>query len=177
MAVSPIDLGHEVDYVDIDTAKVPYRFSVKLINRTFIFTVKGGAMKPVEIRKQIIPFVDYIDNADGLARRAPWCTVFVSETDTDISERDEYASVDVATVFLCFTVYDNGAEGQGHRDIMMLYELVKRHFLTQPVLAPNFYCRREMRLLLDSRETAPIFSSAMRLDFEEPILEAESELI
>ena len=30
-----IDLGNEVSYIDVDTSKVPYTFSVKLGDRTF----------------------------------------------------------------------------------------------------------------------------------------------
>jgi hypothetical protein len=40
MALQLIDLGAEVEYIEIDAARVPYSFSVKLIDRTFAFTVK-----------------------------------------------------------------------------------------------------------------------------------------
>ncbi|MEA4901850.1 phage baseplate plug family protein [Desulfitobacterium sp.] len=40
MALQLIDLGNEVTYIDIDTEKVPYTFSVKLIDKTFTLTVK-----------------------------------------------------------------------------------------------------------------------------------------
>jgi len=40
MSVSLIDMGQEVGYVDVNTAKVPYKFSVKLIDRTYTFTIK-----------------------------------------------------------------------------------------------------------------------------------------
>lgn len=35
-----IDLGNEVEYIEIDTTKVPYTFSVKLDDRTYSFTVR-----------------------------------------------------------------------------------------------------------------------------------------
>lgn len=35
-----IDLGSEVEYIEIDTTKVPYTFSVKLDDRTYSFTVR-----------------------------------------------------------------------------------------------------------------------------------------
>lgn len=35
-----IELGSEVEYIDIDTSKVPYAFSVKLADRTYSFTVR-----------------------------------------------------------------------------------------------------------------------------------------
>jgi len=40
VALQLIDLGSEVEYIDIDTAKVPYTFSVKLTDKTYTFTVK-----------------------------------------------------------------------------------------------------------------------------------------
>jgi len=40
MALQLIDLGNEVEYVDINTKKVPYSFSVKLTDRTYTFTIK-----------------------------------------------------------------------------------------------------------------------------------------
>ena len=35
-----IELGAEVEYIEIDTSKVPYTFSVKLKDRTYSFTVR-----------------------------------------------------------------------------------------------------------------------------------------
>ena len=35
-----IDLGAEVEYIDIDTGKIPYDFSVKLGDKTFSFTIR-----------------------------------------------------------------------------------------------------------------------------------------
>ena len=35
-----IDLGNEVSYIDIDASKVPYKFSVKLNDRTFTFGIR-----------------------------------------------------------------------------------------------------------------------------------------
>ena len=35
-----IDLGSEVSYIDVDTSKVPYNFSVKLDDRTFTFCIR-----------------------------------------------------------------------------------------------------------------------------------------
>lgn len=40
MALQLIDLGNEVTYIDINTEKVPYTFSVKLTDKTFVFTIK-----------------------------------------------------------------------------------------------------------------------------------------
>ena len=39
MALQLIDLGQEVEYIDIDTAKVPYTFSVKLTDKTYMFSI------------------------------------------------------------------------------------------------------------------------------------------
>lgn len=35
-----IDLGNEVNYIEIDTRKVPYNFSVKLQDKTYTFCIK-----------------------------------------------------------------------------------------------------------------------------------------
>lgn len=40
MALQLIDLGNEVEVVEIDTSKVPCTFSVKLTDKTYTFTVK-----------------------------------------------------------------------------------------------------------------------------------------
>lgn len=40
MALQLIDLGTEIKYIAIDAEKVPYSFSVKLEDKTFVFTVK-----------------------------------------------------------------------------------------------------------------------------------------
>lgn len=40
MALQLIDLNSDIEYIPIDTAKVPYSFSVKLVDRTYRFTVK-----------------------------------------------------------------------------------------------------------------------------------------
>lgn len=40
MALQLVDLNEDIEYIDIDTAKVPYSFSVKLTDKTYTFTVK-----------------------------------------------------------------------------------------------------------------------------------------
>lgn len=40
MALQLIDLNSDVQYIAIDVSRVPYSFSVKLIDRTYTFTVK-----------------------------------------------------------------------------------------------------------------------------------------
>ena len=40
MALQLIDLNEDVEYIDIDVSKVPYSFSIKLTDKTYMFTVK-----------------------------------------------------------------------------------------------------------------------------------------
>ena len=40
MALQLIELSKDVEYIDIDVSRVPYTFSVKLSDKTYIFTVK-----------------------------------------------------------------------------------------------------------------------------------------
>jgi len=66
MALELIDLSHEVSYIDIDADKVPYTFSVKLIDKTFTLTIKyndaGGFYTAdlLEIGGEVLVFGDPI---------------------------------------------------------------------------------------------------------------------
>jgi hypothetical protein len=40
MALQLIDFGNEVQYIDVRPDRVPYSFSVRLIDRTYTFTIK-----------------------------------------------------------------------------------------------------------------------------------------
>jgi hypothetical protein len=40
MALQLIDLGNEVEYIDINPDKIPYSFSIKLTDKTYVFTIK-----------------------------------------------------------------------------------------------------------------------------------------
>ena len=54
-----IDLGNEVSYIDVDTSKVPYTFSVKLGDRTFAFSIRYNVV--------ILPFA--LPTDDHVARQ------------------------------------------------------------------------------------------------------------
>jgi len=43
MALQLIDLNADVQYIHVDAARVPYSFSVKLMDRTYTFTIKYNA--------------------------------------------------------------------------------------------------------------------------------------
>lgn len=43
MALQLIDLNADVQYINVDVSRVPYTFSVKLTDRTYIFTIKYNA--------------------------------------------------------------------------------------------------------------------------------------
>ena len=40
MALQLIDLNKDIEYISIDTSRVPYSFSIKLTDKTYTFTVK-----------------------------------------------------------------------------------------------------------------------------------------
>ena len=44
-----IDLGQEVEYIDIDVSKVPYTFSVKLSDKTYSFTIRYNVTATGEV--------------------------------------------------------------------------------------------------------------------------------
>lgn len=43
MALQLIDLNADVQYINVDVSRVPYSFSVKLTDRTYVFTIKYNA--------------------------------------------------------------------------------------------------------------------------------------
>ncbi len=43
MALQLMDLNQDIEYINVDVSRVPYSFSVKLIDKTFTFTVKYNA--------------------------------------------------------------------------------------------------------------------------------------
>lgn len=40
MALQLMDLNQDIEYINVDVSRVPYSFSVKLIDKTFTFTIK-----------------------------------------------------------------------------------------------------------------------------------------
>ena len=40
MALQLIDLNADVQYIDVDVNRVPYSFTVKLLDKTYTFTIK-----------------------------------------------------------------------------------------------------------------------------------------
>ncbi|MBR1438039.1 MAG: hypothetical protein IJ587_05820 [Synergistaceae bacterium] len=40
MALQLIELSQDIEYINIDVSRVPYTFSVKLLDRTYAFTIK-----------------------------------------------------------------------------------------------------------------------------------------
>lgn len=66
-----IELGSEVQYIEIDTSKVPYTFSVKLEDRTYSFTIRyndvGGfftADLSISATGEVLAYGDPIRYAD-----------------------------------------------------------------------------------------------------------------
>lgn len=43
MALQLMDLNQDIEYINVDVSRVPYSFSVKLIDKTFTFTIKYNA--------------------------------------------------------------------------------------------------------------------------------------
>ena len=80
MALQLIDLGQEVEYIDIDTAKVPYTFSVKLTDKTYMFTIKYN-----EVGKF------FIDTMKLVGRRICTSTASSSKADRQTRRRSAQA--------------------------------------------------------------------------------------
>ncbi len=98
MALQLADMGAEVEYIDIDTSKVPCTFSVKLFDKTYTFTVKynseGGffTVDLFDINNNVLAFGEIIRYGRPLFNvvedeRFPIPVIIPScITDDDISE-------------------------------------------------------------------------------------------
>ena len=98
MALQLIDLNQDVEYIDIDNAKVPYSFSIKLVDKTFTFTVKYNDIGKfftadlLDVNGNVLAFGEVIrygrplfnvveDERFPIPVIIPFCV-----TDTDVSE-------------------------------------------------------------------------------------------
>ena len=61
-----IDLGQEVEYIDIDVSKVPYTFSVKLSDKTYSFTIRYNDTGGFFTLPVIIPLCLTGDDVDAV---------------------------------------------------------------------------------------------------------------
>ncbi len=43
MALQLIDLNADVSYIEVDVSRVPYTFTIKLVDKTYTFTIKYNA--------------------------------------------------------------------------------------------------------------------------------------
>ncbi len=66
MALQLIDLTTDVNYIDVDSTKVPYSFMIKLLDRTFEFTIKynedGGfyTVDLFDVNGEVLAFGDIV---------------------------------------------------------------------------------------------------------------------
>ena len=98
MVLQLIDLGHEVDYIDIRPEIAPYSFSVRLDDKTYIFTIKyndWGSFYTADLRTmqgEILAFGDPVRYGRALFNstedeRFPMPVIIPqSVADNDVSE-------------------------------------------------------------------------------------------
>lgn len=61
-----IDLNEDIEYIDIQASRVPYSFTLKLTDKTFIFTVKyndiGGffTVDLLDLNKNVLAFGEVV---------------------------------------------------------------------------------------------------------------------
>lgn len=98
MALQLIDLNSDIEYLSIDVSKVPYSFSVKLLDKTYTFTVKYNEIGKfftadlMDVNGNVLAFGEVIrygrplfnvveDERFPIPVIIPYCI-----TDTDVSE-------------------------------------------------------------------------------------------
>jgi len=130
---------------------------------------------------------DYIEDADGSVRLAPFMNVFISSQTTRTRRYDDQPDVRrVAEVFIVFMTCDEVDPGSrevtrvcGHMSGMHLCEMLDLRFRRDPLLAPHFVCLADETEKYYENLVAmePYYGCAMKLVFELPNATPESVYI
>lgn len=126
----------------------------------------AGERMPVQCFPDDLPIPQSDDDPDPF----PYAIVRLSS-----GAREAPDEAETVTVNLLFGCYDNGADRQGHRDILNLIELVKFRFLRDPLLGPYEQTGR-IEWVKPEDDPYPYYFGGMQLTFAVPTPRREHEL-
>lgn len=148
---------------------------IKTITEGMLFhTPKSTKLTSLEVYEQSLPIptksqegevCDSIDYEDGEEEEAvfkcPWCTVKVDGG--NIPGINEMQSVDVV---ICFGIYNENENNQGHHEILNLFQKVYERFAVNPLLDSQYTCTGEFEWGLQDEDTYPYFFGAIGTTFK-----------
>lgn len=136
---------------------------------------KGGELIPLRVFSQSLPIpqraepdlvpgevtIDYQEGGEEEAIfQCPWCLVKIDGGKIpEINGRQE------VSFGICFGVFRDGAENQGHREILNLISRVYERFAKNPLLDSQYTCTGVFQWNLAEEDTYPYFFGAIATSF------------
>lgn len=105
--------------------------------------------------------IEYIDEGEEDAVFPfPWCLVKIDGGRVlQVNGRQE------VQVAVCFGIFNDGLENQGHREVMNLIQKVYGRFAADPLLDKRYTCSGEFEWALQEEDTYPHFFGAIGMTF------------
>ena len=126
---------------------------------------KGGELLGLRVFAQALPVPgkqkeepeDYKDEA---VFQCPWCMVKIDSGQIpEINGRQE------VSFGICFGVFNDASENQGHRELLNLIFRVYERFARNPVLDRQYTCTGRFQWNLAEEDTFPYFFGAIATSF------------
>ncbi len=136
---------------------------------------KGGDLLPLRVFPQSLPIPqkkeqEPMDNEDTIEYQeeleedaifqCPWCLVKIDGG--KIPEINGWQEINFG---VCFGVFQDGAENQGHREILNLISRVYERFAKNPLLDSQYTCTGVFQWNLAEEDTYPYFFGAIATSF------------
>lgn len=148
---------------------------IKIITEGMRFcSPKGGERVAMNVYNQALPIpfkrteieydnntIDYQDGEEESIFQCPWCIVKIDGG--QIQGINEMQKIDVG---ICFGIFDDSQENQGHMEILNLIQRVYERFAVNPILAGQYTCQGEFEWALQEEDTYPYFFGAIGTSFQ-----------
>lgn len=105
--------------------------------------------------------IDYLEGNEDPVYRCPWAMV-----KADSGEIRGVNANQSVTVAVCFGIFDDSPENQGHQTILNLIERVYERFARDPILAKSYTCACDFEWALQDEDTYPYYFGAIGMSFE-----------
>lgn len=138
---------------------------------------EGAELVPLSVYEQALPIlekrkpdsdyeyaetIDYQDNMEEDATlKCPWCVVKIENGSIPgINDMQE------VTLAICFGVFNDSLENNGHMEIMNLIQRVYERFAVNPILDGQYTCTGKFEWAVQEEDTHPYFFGALLTTFK-----------
>ena len=106
--------------------------------------------------------IDYLDgNTEDAVYNCPWAVIKV-----DAGKIPGINANQNVTVAVCFGIFNDSLENNGHQEILNLIQRVYERFAKDPILAGSYTCTCEFEWALQDEDTYPYYFGAIGMSFE-----------